>query len=267
MIDDLWTIPAPLVEKAKAMGIQPSIHKHDFVFQYILLYWKGDLERTVHAYYNDGNNNVALIHRWMDDYRKSLKIVQERTQSRATDWLPKRLLDFAAGYGRLARHLPLYFPDSRILTCDIHQAAVTFNSEILMLESCLSTLEPEDLQLPQQDLIVCLSFFTHIPKRTFTQWLKQLVSFLAPRGILIFTTHGYVSHVSGGVRDIEIDNEGFGFKPKSEQRDLDVLYYGSTVSYPSYVLRAMSECSNVRLIRFQEGLWWQMQDVYMFAKT
>jgi SAM-dependent methyltransferase len=266
-IENLRTIPDPLIAKAKGMGIQPGIHNADFLFEHVLRFCKGDFEGAVHNYYDQGKGSATLVHMWVDDYRKSLEIMRERNGGKEATWSPKKVLDFAAGYGRLSRHLPIRFPNSKVQTCDIHPAAVDFNTNVLGLESYSSAVKPEDLKIPQQDVIICLSFFSHIPKETYFQWLKQLVSHLSPQGILLFTAHGHVSHTSGPVKDIEVDQEGFGFRPKSEQKDLDTAEYGTTISFPSYVFGLMSQCDDVRLVRFQEGLWWRMQDAYMFART
>jgi hypothetical protein len=260
-------IPNSLAAKAKEMGISPCVHKDDYLFDHVLRFSKGDLERALHNYYEQGKGSATLVYMWIDDYRRSLEIMRERNGGRDAIWSPKNVLDFAAGYGRLSRHLRFRFTDSRIQTCDIHPAAVEFNKNVLQLDSYSSTVKPEDLKLPEQDVIICLSFFSHVPRETYARWLKQLVAHLSPRGVLLFTAHGHVSHTSGPVKDIAIDGEGFGFKPKSEQRDLDGADYGSTISFPSYVFRIMSEYSEVRLVRFQEGLWWRMQDAYMYAKT
>lgn len=261
------TIPDPLVAKAKDMGISPWVHKNDYLFDHVLRFSKGDLAQALHNYYEQGKGSATLVSMWVEEYRRSLEIVRERNGGKDAPWSPKNILDFAAGYGRLSRHLRFRFPNSRIQTCDIHPAAVEFNTNVLQLESFLSAVKPEDLTLPEQDVIICLSFFSHVPVATYARWLQRLVSLLSPQGILLFTAHGYVSHTSGPVKDIPIDEEGFGFKPKSEQRDLDGADYGSTISFPSYVFRLMSEYQNMRLVKFQEGLWWRMQDAYMFAKT
>ena len=50
VMDDLRNIPAPLVAKAKEMGVEPWIHKSDFVFDFVTGLWKGDLDlSTVNA--------------------------------------------------------------------------------------------------------------------------------------------------------------------------------------------------------------------------
>ena len=266
-MENLRAIPAALMVRAQTMGVQSEIYQTDYLLDHLIRRWKGDMTKAIEGYYKQGKTSAELAKTWVDDYCKSLEFVRERNKVKEPLWSPKMILDFASGYGCVARHLKIQFPDSKIQTCDIHAEAVAFNTEVLKLESYQSSVTPEDVRLPCQDVIICLSFFSHMPKKTFSRWLKQLVSHLSPQGVLIFTAHGHVSHTCGGVQDIEVDQEGFGFKEKSEQQDLSVTDYGLTVAYPSYVLSVMGGLSDVRLARFQEGLWWRMQDAYMYAKT
>jgi hypothetical protein len=266
-MQNLRIIPALLVDKAKTLGICSSIHNNDFLFDFVLQRCNGNLERAIEKYYESGRNSAAQVRLWVSNYRKSLELIHQRTHTQESSWSPRDILDFASGYGAAAGHLPHQFPNAKIQTCDIHSDAVAFNANVLKLESYQSSVTPEAVELPPQDVIICLSFFSHMPKTTFSRWLNKLFSHLSPQGVLIFTAHGHVSHTCGGVKDIEIDQEGFGFKEKSEQRDLSVTDYGSTIAYPSYVLSVMRELGDARLVRFQEGLWWRMQDAYMYAKT
>jgi SAM-dependent methyltransferase len=266
-MQNLRSIPDHLAERAKEMGIQPSIHNNDFLFDFIVKRWNSDVEHGLSRYYEVGKQNAVIIHAWVSGYLASLKFIHGENNIQEPLWSPKRVLDFASGYGRVARHLPLQFPDSEIQTCDIHADAVAFNRDVLRLKSYQSSASPEALELPQQDVIICLSFFSHMPKNLYFRWLKQLLLHLTPEGILIFTAHGHISHVSKGTKDILVGEDGFGFRPTSEQHDLNVADYGATISYPSYVFGLMREFTDVRLIRFQEGRWWGKQDGYMYAKT
>jgi SAM-dependent methyltransferase len=264
-MDDLRNIPAPLVARAKEMGVVPWIHKSDFVFEFVTRLWKGDADRAMYNYYELGKYSATQAKAWVGDYLTSLEKIHERNNAKEPAWSPTRVLDFASGYGCVARHLSLQFPGSKIQTCDIHQEAVAFNKEILDIESYQSSSAPESLAVAQQDVIIALSFFSHMPRATFPKWLRALTSHLAPQGVLIFTANGHVTHTSV-VREITVDKEGFGFKPISEQKDLPGGEYGLTISYPEFVFSIMREL-DVRLVRYQEGLWWATQDTYMYVKT
>ena len=67
---------------------------------------------------------------------------------------------------------------------------MNFTKDVLGVESYLSSPVPEQLTLPPRDVIFAHSFFSHMPETTWARWLKALANALAPRGVLIFTTHG-----------------------------------------------------------------------------
>jgi SAM-dependent methyltransferase len=180
-------------------------------------------------------------------------------------WAPQTILDFASGYGNSSRHMPSIFRDIKVSTCDIHEEARQFNQEILGLTSHSSTSVPEDFQIPEQDIIVTMSFFSHMPSATFGRWLQALARSLSPGGVLIFTANGYVTDTTGGT-GIVVDGRGFGFRPQSEQHDLAGQEYGLTISYPPFVFDAISRCPGLRLSRFHEGLWWTTQDTYVCVR-
>ncbi len=71
---------------------------------------------------------------------------------------PRRVLDFASGYGCTARHIRHVFADSLCATCDIHIDAVNFNKDFLGVESYFSSPVPEQLKLPPQDVIFATRF-------------------------------------------------------------------------------------------------------------
>jgi hypothetical protein len=164
-MDNLRIIPPRLVDRAKAMGICPSIHTNDLLFEFVLRRWDGNLERAIERYYENGKISAARVHLWVDSYRKSLELISRRNDSQEAPWSPRDILDFASGYGAAARHLPLHFPSTKIQTCDIHPDAVAFNTNVLKLVSYQSSVTPEAVELPPQDVIICLSFFSHMPKR------------------------------------------------------------------------------------------------------
>jgi hypothetical protein len=265
-MENLRNIPSPLLSKAKEMGVVPWIHNSDFLFEFVTGLWKGDAERAIHNYYELGKYSSLLAKTWVDDYIKLQQTIRERVPNAQAVQYPRAILDFASGYGCVSRHLSLQFPEATVQTCDIHREAVSFSRDILNLESYLSTISPQELELPKQDLIICLSFFSHMPKTTFSRWLEKIVSLLSSEGLLIFTANGHVTHTSV-VKDVIVDREGFGFKPSSEQKDLSGEEYGLTISYPPFVLNLMEQCPDVRLVRFQEGLWWATQDTYMYVKN
>jgi hypothetical protein len=157
------------------------------------------------------------------------------------------------------------FPNSLISTCDIHPNAVNFHRDILGLDSYLSQTSPEMLDVPPQDVFVAMSFFSHMPEATYARWISALLAKLEPNGALIFTANGHVTQ-RRRTTGVAPDERGFGFLPRSEQGDLDGETYGITISQPHWVFKTMEAHPGVRLAYFQEGLWWDIQDTYVFIK-
>jgi SAM-dependent methyltransferase len=243
------------LKHAQSLNICPEIHSADFVYHSLERRWKGDRDRAVLNYFNIGKYSANLAKDLVDEAKR----IKERTQQQ---WAPKSILDFASGYGSASRHLSAHFPGVEVSACDIHSAAVKFNREVLGLTSFQSVTMPEGLDVPKHDIIVVMSFFSHMPDLTYGRWLRALARCLAPGGVLIFTANGFVTDRTGNT-GITPDGRGFGFRSASEQFDLDGSDYGLTISYPAYVFNAMRECPNLRLSRFHEGLWWTTQDTYV----
>jgi hypothetical protein len=62
--------------------------------------------------------------------------------------------------------------------------------------------------------------------------------------------------------DAKLDNRGFYFIAQSEQTDLDLDEYGSTIVSYDYVCRQISALG-ARLLAYEEGVWYGHQDVYV----
>jgi SAM-dependent methyltransferase len=175
-----------------------------------------------------------------------------------------RILEFAAGFGRVTRHMKALRPECTIFGSDIHPAAVTFMKDRLNIEAFASSSNPDDFDgAGRFDVIYVISFFTHMPKRTWSLWLAALAKHLLPEGILIFTTHGYPS-LPVIRRNVNLDSEGFWFAPFSEQRDLDTAEYGLTVTNFDFVHK-QCEALGLRLNRFVES-GSGYQDLYVATK-
>ena len=177
-----------------------------------------------------------------------------------------RILEFAAGYGRVTRHLRKVVPEAEVLACDIHPDAIAFMCEHLATAAVGSISAPEKFDLGRRfDVVFVLSFFSHLPRSSWQRWLLALAAHTAPDGLLIFTTHGERSRVNLG--NPAIGPDGFWFKPESEQQDLPGNEYGSAITLPAYVLGQFAGIPNMRLVRFQEGFWWGHQDVYVLRRS
>jgi SAM-dependent methyltransferase len=231
-------------------NVIPDIHEEDFIFRYFY-------ERKAYQ------TKDAAIHRYFELAEHSAqhlsKILSEYCKYDGTQRIS--LLEFASGYGAVTRHLRNVLPFVDLTACEIHSEAVTFLREKLKVRAIQSHSIPEQLVLPEKyDVVFALSFFSHMPKSTFSRWLTQLISFVKPGGCIIFTTHGLESRQF--FPNFQFDESGFCFQPRSEQADLDTAEYGMTCVRPDYVFSLLREEPRNRLLYFQEGLWWKHQDVY-----
>ncbi len=109
------------------------------------------------------------------------------------------VLDFGCGCARVTRFLKglAGSHDPEIYGCDIDEAAIAWNQSALKnsghyFVSPDSPPLPGDL--PQFDLILAQSVFTHLPEDLQHRWLEELASRLAPGGFLLATFHGPSFH-------------------------------------------------------------------------
>jgi hypothetical protein len=245
---------------AEYLSIRGEIHPHDFIFQFHLRRMGRDLSKAVHAYYRAGYYSANLFKTDVLPEITRLRTRLGKMESLHT------LLDFASGYGAVARHFRTILPELEVTTCDIHDEANSFNAKMLGLRAVASASDPRSVRLPTSDIIIALSFFSHMPDLAFRSWLQILSRSLRSGGALVFTTRGYTTHTISPTGVVLDSGSGFGFRPVSEQGDLNGEEYGTTVSLPHYVHAALSECDGMRVAVLREGLWWNSHDMYICMK-
>jgi len=228
---------------AEQWNVSAEIHPEDFIFRF-LFDNPGFASKAsaIEYYFNDGAKSTSQLKTILTDV---CKFSEEKID----------LLEFASGYGCLTRHMKNIIPFASSTACDIHGQAVDFIENKLGASAVLSKSDPALFRLDKKyDAVFALSFFSHMPKRTFTHWLNSLAGCLKPGGFLIFTTHGLES-ARKHFGKLEYDDEGFYFKADSEQKDLDVAEYGTTVTKPRYVLDRICNATDLSLVYFREGFW------------
>jgi SAM-dependent methyltransferase len=231
--------------------VSPIVHPEDLIWQFIAGHPNCPKPADVTNYYfSDGAESARkladAVHRHLP--RESLS-----------------LMEFASGYGMVTRHLSSVLPHAAITSCDIHPEALEFIRGQLGVSVVMSHRLPEDLHFAQPyDVVFALSFFSHLPELTFGRWLAALYRNVKPNGLLIFTTHGLVSRRDLG--NPEIPASGIWFKPESEQHDIEGAEYGSSITTPEYVIRALSHCPAAQLLEHRVGYWWLHQDLYIALK-
>jgi hypothetical protein len=245
-------IAAICEEAALSYRVIADVHPADHIFWFIfnLPYFQSKAEAARH-YFSNGNESAHKLRTILGDYFPELNVP---------------MLEFASGYGCVTRHFSHEIPKIDVTACDIHPAAVDFIKSVVGVKSELSNPVPEELELGKLFKVVfALSFFSHMPERTWRRWLMRLVAHTEPGGIVIFTTHGARSAQMMSVGSLGED--GFWFNPQSEQEDLDRADYGTTITSFDYVYRQIKSIPNVRLIKFHEGFWWGHQDLYVSRKS
>jgi SAM-dependent methyltransferase len=239
-----------------AWGIPHDLHRNDYILEYGIE--RLGLESAVHSYFHSG--------------RHEAKQITETLEQLFIDNQNIKVLDFASGYGRIARHLNYFHKRNDLHAADIHSEAVEFMVDRLGLSAHLSNVVPESSEIGfDYDFIYVLSLFSHLPEYLFGRWIKQLFEKLKPGGYILFTTHGQRSLISNPVffGDFYSVESGYGFKSASEQHDLDVSSYGTTVVSPQFVTRTLENLSpHILLHSFTSGKWFgnAFQDEYVIHK-
>lgn len=250
--DDLMSLAdiALCRDAALPLEVRPEIDPSDFIFRFLLANRKfPDRRAAIEYYFRDGRKSA-----------ESLRGLLAELGHRDGD--PATLLEFASGYGCVTRHAARIFPDTTWTACDIHPDAMNFIARQLKVPIRLSAHVPEGLRIDGRfDVVFALSFFSHMPERTWGRWLKALHGLVCPGGHLIFTTHGATSAQYFG--NPEIPESGLWFKADSEQKDLDTSEYGQTIVTPDFVARAAREFLDQDIMMQKLGHWWMHQDLYV----
>jgi SAM-dependent methyltransferase len=170
-------------------------------------------------------------------------------------------LDFACGYGRFTRFLIQEIPPEKIWVSDIYANAVKFQTEYLGVNGIVSTGKPENYLIERKfDCILANSFFSHMPERTFTNWLQNLYDLLTPNGILMFSVHDQCLLAP----HIEMPAKGILFSPQSESQSLDKEEYGTTYVTEKFVIELVEKVSGGKAFvhRIRKGIC-RFQDLYV----
>jgi SAM-dependent methyltransferase len=236
--------------------ISSAISKNDIMFHYSLLHEK-DFHRTLWGYLAVGFSGFDLIRQLIKKYFNNTSNL--------------KILDFAAGHGRVTRFLVNEYGPEQVYSSDIKPDAVQFHKDFFGIHSFVSSYSPEEVHCDERfSFIFAGSLFSHLPRNTFYSWLRVLGSWLKPGGILAFSVHD----ISMLGRDPE--NSGFYFHasnedlmfPEIEGHLKDEQQYGISYVSESFVRQAIAEMIPdahlaERIIKGFGGL----QDVYVIQKN
>jgi SAM-dependent methyltransferase len=252
-IKDLYHLQRAVADAPAAVGVVGNLHLDDHLLHYVLNHPAfPDLASSVERYFSDGRRSALKLARLIEE----LGLGAGR---------PISLLEFASGYGRVTRHLRGVLPNASIAACDIHDPAVAFIEQELGVSAFRSDSVPEQWRVPRRyDVVFALSFYSHMPRETWSRWIRAHVNVLEDHGVLIFTTHGRLSlHTLGSP---EVPEDGFWFAPRSEQIDLDTADYGTTIVTRAFVEQAIADAVGGAVALYREGFWWKHQDLYVVRR-
>ena len=177
----------------------------------------------------------------------------------------KQVLEFASGHGRFTRHLVKALGHERVTVSDVVPGAVAFSTAQFGVRGFVSTSEPAALAWPgRYDLVFVLSLFSHLPRATWSAWLRRLWDAVAPGGVLVFTTHGDFAAQRAGVT---LDEQGFHFVGASESTAIDVQEYGTAFTSPGFVQTQIEALVPAPARWSVEPAWfWAHQDAFVLQR-
>ena len=176
-----------------------------------------------------------------------------------------QVLEFASGHGRFTRHLVKALGADRVVVSDVVPSAVEFSKNTFGVDGFLSASVPEQVQWPQRyALVFVLSLFSHLPRSTWSRWLKVLYEAVAPGGLLVFSTHGVKA---AAFDSVVLDNEGFFFAPSSESHAIDAQEYGTAFTSEAFVLQSIADTLGADCLAHKAPVhFWNHQDAYVLRR-
>lgn len=177
-----------------------------------------------------------------------------------------KVLEFASGHGRFTRHLTKALGPDRVVVSDVVPDAVAFSRRTFGVDGFMSVSVPEQVLWPQRyELVFVLSLFSHLPRSTWSRWLKVLWDAVATGGLLVFSTHGVKA---AAFDSVALDSEGFFFAPSSESKVIDAQEYGTAFTSEAFVLQRIAEtCGADALVHRAPVHFWNHQDAYVLRRA
>ncbi|HEV7436180.1 MAG TPA: class I SAM-dependent methyltransferase [Pseudorhizobium sp.] len=196
--------------------------------------------------------------------------------------VPRSILDFPSGSGRITRHFRAMFPDARIGACDLYEAHTDFCARHFGAEPIASKENLDELDVGSDwDLVFCGSLLTHLPETLFWPTIDFITRSLSERGLAIVTLEGrhaewrqdnswkFMSDRLFAPARAGFNDCGFGFadyEPNFKSLFDKQARYGIALAKPSWVLRGLEQMENITILGYVEHAWDRHQDVVIFGK-
>ena len=247
--------------------------------------WKNYLISKVnHKLNTDDKENLNLTIEQKNSYFSigfdAVRIIKNSLLS-AKKNIPKTILDFPSGSGRVTRHLRALFPESLISVCDLYESHIKFCQSEFNAIPILSDVNFDKLNIGKFDLIFCGSLLTHLPKESFFKVISFIKRSLSDIGVAIITLEGrhtlYIQNFkwklcSDNIFNIAKNNYfKFGFGFANYANSIKAVFdknenYGVALTNPIFVFKQLINDDSVRILNYTERCWNDHQDVLVFGK-
>lgn len=191
------------------------------------------------------------------------------------------ILDFACGYGRVARYLRAAFPDVAITVSDVMEPAVAFCATTFSVYPHISSNNLDQVTItkgntPQQfSLIWSGSLMTHFDEDQARNLIALFERHLNQDGLVIFTIHGrfMVNKYLDGSWIYKISEnkmkslyESF-YQGQYSYKDYDHMKgYGISATSLAWLQEQITEFPSLRLVGLIERGWDNHQDIVALQK-
>jgi SAM-dependent methyltransferase len=164
-----------------AFDVVPDVHVEDFVFRELCRKHGDDPGLALNHYLHNGRVDAELV-------RDVIADVQGAPINAGRIVAPMTILDFAAGYGSVARHFKNVVPNAKVVALDARETAMYFNTAHLGLQAAVSATDPARLSpFFEFDVVLALSFLSGQRRSDVRAWLEALSRFAKPTGIVVLT--------------------------------------------------------------------------------
>ncbi|MBL4591454.1 MAG: class I SAM-dependent methyltransferase [Phycisphaerales bacterium] len=214
------------------------------------------------------NMGASNLDRYFTVGRDAMRVIGSAI-NRPGAQIPESVLDFACGWGRVARHLRASFPDAQMVCADVWKDAVDFTSKAFDAEPMQLSTDPNEYEITTKfDLIWCGSLITHLPEDRARRVIDMFANALNPNGVAVFTTHGrsvrhrkanniYSYSVDDASTAIEsFDNNKYGFAPYKGETN-----YGFSLTPMNWIVNEILQRPDMTQVQYSERAWDDHQDV------